>query len=195
MIRFERDVLEPGRAHRHRAFDEQGPLSFRAFLDALVDDADLRAALDELVAGEPFEALRWETPVVDQARLDRPFECVTVRDRSLAVPADPSAFREHFDAAREPVRTFPNLGGDAQLVVPCPRDERADYAHLSAFCRSAPDDQRDELWRAVGRAMRARVGARPVWLSTAGGGVPWLHVRLDDRPKYYAWAPYRSARR
>ncbi|MGI9175867.1 MAG: DUF6940 family protein [Rhodothermales bacterium] len=25
-----------------------------------------------------------------------------------------------------------------------------------------------------------------MWLSTAGGGVSWLHVRLDSRPKYYA---------
>jgi hypothetical protein len=39
--------------------------------------------------------------------------------------------------------------------------------------------------------MHQRVSAKPVWLSTAGGGVAWLHVRLDDRPKYYAHAPYR----
>ena len=26
---------------------------------------------------------------------------------------------------------------------------------------------------------------RPVWLSTEGSGVPWLHVRMDSRPKYY----------
>ncbi len=33
----------------------------------------------------------------------------------------------------------------------------------------------------------------PVWLSTAGAGVSWLHVRLDDRPKYYGHGPYRTA--
>ena len=41
-------------------------------------------------------------------------------------------------------------------------------------------------------AIAARVGAEPVWLSTAGAGVPWLHVRLDDRPKYYGFGPYRQ---
>lgn len=40
--------------------------------------------------------------------------------------------------------------------------------------------------------MHARLGAKPVWLSTAGAGVPWLHVRLDDHPKYYGYALYRS---
>ena len=35
-----------------------------------------------------------------------------------------------------------------------------------------------------------RLGGKPVWLSTAGLGVGWLHVRLDDRPKYYRHAPY-----
>ena len=32
----------------------------------------------------------------------------------------------------------------------------------------------------------------PVWVSTAGAGVSWLHVRLDDRPKYYGYQPYRN---
>jgi len=30
------------------------------------------------------------------------------------------------------------------------------------------------------------------WLSTSGLGIAWLHVRLDERPKYYTHAPYRS---
>jgi hypothetical protein len=34
---------------------------------------------------------------------------------------------------------------------------------------------------------------KPVWLSTAGAGVSWLHVRLDDRPKYYGYRPYQEA--
>lgn len=35
----------------------------------------------------------------------------------------------------------------------------------------------------------------PFWLSTAGMGVSWLHVRLDERPKYYRFQEYRSAAR
>ena len=43
------------------------------------------------------------------------------------------------------------------------------------------------------QAMVQRVGIKPVWLSTAGAGVSWLHVGLDDRPKYYGFGPYRQA--
>lgn len=51
--------------------------------------------------------------------------------------------------------------------------------------------QTTSLWRAVSDAIARRIGPRPVWLSTAGAAVAWLHVRLDDRPKYYAYSPYR----
>ena len=77
--------------------------------------------------------------------------------------------------------------------MPCPRGDLDAYGHLAAFVRGAPDSQRDGLWRSVASAMRRRVNAKPVWLSTAGDGVAWLHVRLDDRPKYYAFTPYRRA--
>jgi hypothetical protein len=60
-------------------------------------------------------------------------------------------------------------------------------AHLAAFVRSASADVIDDLWSSVGRAVARRRAAKPdpVWISTAGLGVYWLHVRLDDRPKYY----------
>jgi hypothetical protein len=58
--------------------------------------------------------------------------------------------------------------------------------------RQAPEQQKHALWKLVGAAMQHRLGIKPVWLSTAGAGVSWLHVRLDDRPKYYGYAPYRQ---
>ena len=75
--------------------------------------------------------------------------------------------------------------------MPCPVAEPAAYGHLTSFVRLALEPQRHALWRAIGGAMERRVGAAPVWLSTAEAGLAWLHVRLDDRPKYYAFGPYR----
>jgi hypothetical protein len=62
------------------------------------------------------------------------------------------------------------------------------------------------VWGAVGRAALARLGLgppphgglgsagedAPLWISTSGLGVYWLHVRLDARPKYYTYAPFRQ---
>lgn len=81
---------------------------------------------------------------------------------------------------------FANLGGDARLV-PCPVGPHEAYAHLARFVRGGLREQVDTLWRRVGEALIewwSTPGTTPVWLSTSGGGVPWLHVRLDRRPKY-----------
>jgi hypothetical protein len=42
------------------------------------------------------------------------------------------------------------------------------------------------------RKALGRHGPRPLWLSTAGGGVDWVHMRLDDQPKYYRHLPWRD---
>jgi len=55
--------------------------------------------------------------------------------------------------------------------------------------------KREALWRAVGAAAReAAKRDDPTWLSTAGTGVPWLHIRLDARPKYYHHLDYKKTR-
>jgi hypothetical protein len=62
----------------------------------------------------------------------------------------------------------------------------------SAAAREAPELQQQALWQSIGEAMSRRINAKSAWLSTAGAGVAWLHVRLDDRPKYYGYVPYRQ---
>ena len=138
----------------------------------------------------PFDAYCWECPPISEQTRSRPFECVFISSPSLARMApEPEAFADYFRPQCQ-TATFDNLGGDAVLVVPCPAGVEGDYRHLAAFVRDAPDSRQHALWQAVGEAMEARVRDRPVWLSTAGHGVGWLHVRLDSRPKYYQYVPY-----
>ncbi len=167
--------------------------TFADVLRAWQSDATFRSLFNALLAGAPFSAFRWETPPVTATTLTRPFEFVLLDAPGLAQRPDPDAFAEHFGAAPEAgVIAFPNLGGDAILIVPCPSAVPSAYGHLAAFVRKAPEPQKHALWQSVGAALARRVGARPVWLSTAGAGVAWLHVRLDDRPKYYGFGPYRQ---
>ena len=95
-------------------------------------------------------------------------------------------------SSSDDVVTFPNLGGDAIMVVPCPRAADSVYGHLASFVRNAAESQVHSLWQSVGEAMRKRLSEKAVWLSTAGLGVSWLHVRLDSRPKYYGYAPFKQ---
>ncbi len=144
------------------------------------------------LAEVPFDAYVWECPPVTSASLSRAFECVFVSSLSLArMPPDKEAFAEHFRPGCYAV-TFGNLGGDAVLVAPCAVADACDFSHLGKFVRTAPPVKQDALWQAVGEAMLARVGDDPTWLSTAGHGVAWLHVRLDSQPKYYRYLPYVS---
>jgi hypothetical protein len=137
------------------------------------------------------------------------FEMILV-DAGDALPrvGDPTAFMEHMqhkEATKDSgprrviiVCAFPSLGRDCTLVVPCELGgggARSFYGHLGAFVRGAPKHHQQELWAKVGLALRQRLRARPsqpVWVSTAGNGIPWLHVRLDDPPKYIKNGPYRS---
>lgn len=143
------------------------------------------------LANSQFTCFRWETPALRRQDLDEPFEFVLIDSPDLPENPDPTPFAEHFRrAADRPVIRFDNLGGDAELVVPCPIAEDCAYVHVARFVREAPADQQRALWHEVGLAMERRLDERPVWLSTAGSGVAWLHVRLDDSPKYYVHSPY-----
>jgi hypothetical protein len=155
-------------------------------------EACFRDLFNSLLAEAPFETFRWETPPVTSATVGRPFEFVLIDSPGLAHRPDPGAFAEHFGGDATEVVVFANLGGDATLVVPCPAGSSQAYGHIAAFARLASRGQRDALWQSVGAAMSRRLSIKPVWLSTAGAGVPWLHVRLDDRPKYYCFSPYRQ---
>ncbi|MGC3972659.1 MAG: hypothetical protein QM775_36540 [Pirellulales bacterium] len=169
------------------------PATYAEVIESWRFDATFRLWFVELLKQAPYEAYRWETPGVTSAALGRPFEFVQLDSPGLAARPDRKAFAEHYAGAVDGIVTFANLSGDATLVVPAPPTAAASYGHLAAFLRNAQPSQSDALWQHVGEAMARRISEKPVWLSTAGAGVSWLHVRLDDRPKYYGHAAYRSS--
>jgi hypothetical protein len=171
------------------------PASVRSALDMLRSNELFRSELIAVLAESPFAAYFWETPPVTKSSFDQPFEFVLSDAHALAKAApDTGAFQEHFerDDDHDGVVVFENLGRDATLVVPCPlvRDEA--YVHLAAFLRGAPAAQSHALFRCVADEVLRRVSDQPLWVSTAGMGIYWLHVRLDSRPKYYRHVPYKS---
>ena len=172
-------------------------LSYAEVLDLWVANEAFRNYFLQILANTPYTALRWETPPVTRSSLHQPFEFVILDSPDLDRAPDREAFADLF-TTMEPgtVGEFPNLGGDALMIVPSPVDEDSSYSHLGAFLRSAPYAQLHSFWQMVGSAVISSVDTQPfsqqVWLNTAGGGVAWLHVRLDQRPKYYSYSPYRK---
>jgi hypothetical protein len=168
------------------------PLSFSETIDLWCANQEFRTWFTALLSASPFDAFFWETPPITNATLHSPFEFVTVEGPSLSrLAPDPSPFAANFETQEsKDMLTFPNLGGDAILVVPAPIADHSCYTHLARFLRNAPRAQTDALWASVGHAAKSLISSRPTWLSTAGLGVSWLHLRLDTRPKYYRFEPY-----
>ncbi len=142
----------------------------------------------------PLTAYCWETPPLTRASMNNPFMCVFVDSPGLLrSKADAAPFAAHFQAHSENAAViFESLGKDAMLVAPCPIDTQTSYAHLAAFIRSASDTQSNQFWKIVEDGLGRRIGSAPIWLSTAGLGVSWLHIRMDSKPKYYRHRPYAS---
>ncbi len=190
------DSLEPEKISRYRLTAQSGSLTFGSILALWRSDAAFQDYFSNLLAESAFAGFRWETPPWSTESLDRPFEFVLVNAAGLATrESDRGVFSAHYGGAEEDagVVSFANLGGDATLVVPSPRCSDAAYGHLATFVRRAPQAQVRALWRVLSRGIEAKLSPRPLWVSTAGGGVVWLHVRLDSRPKYYAYKAYKSA--
>lgn len=171
------------------------PLTFAEVVDRWQFDVAFCQEYTALLAASPFAAFRWETPALTPCSLLAAFEFVVIDAPTFARRrSDRRTFAAHFDATRNAgIVAFANLSGDAQMVVPSPLTPADDYGHLAAFLRTATPAQSSAFWQTTGGLMAQHTGEPPVWLNTAGGGVAWLHVRLDSRPKYYQYAPYRTA--
>jgi hypothetical protein len=107
------------------------------------------------------------------------------------VQASKKAFSKYFNEHKHGIVCFENLGKDALLIVPSPIVENLDFPHLSTFVRNATNSQLHAFWQIIGEQIEERLSDKKNWVSTSGLGIFWLHIRLDDRPKYYQYRPYK----
>ena len=202
MWNIDRTDLSPS-VHRYRFLHpDSTSVSFRQAVDLWADathGAMFRLFTSLTLASSTFQAFRWETPCVNQATEDRDFEFVLIDAPSLQRKENSAPFSEPFQQQQahdssQAHTSFPNIGRNAVLVAPLPAGTAGvNHCHLGSYLRTADQSDCDALWLAVGKAMQDRIDERNVWLNTAGGGVAWLHIRLDNRPKYYQHAEYKNA--
>ncbi len=187
------NTTDSGRVRHVRILFGENPVSYAGIIQRWRSDRVFRAFFVSVLAEVPYRAYLWETPSITRLTSTRDYEFVLEDCPALDRPnPDPKTFSPLFEAAdtEAEVVVFPNLGGDADLVAPIPHAPLSAYPHLAAFARTAPVKQQHAFWRAVGSTVADRLADRPLWLSTNGLGVAWLHVRLDSRPKYYSFEPY-----
>jgi len=194
MFSYKLDILNRGRIHKYCVIKNAKSMSYADALDLWQYNESFRSFFISLLADAPFSAYRWETPPVILKTMKREFEFVLLDSPSLVRPPDTNAFASYFITAESDtgIVVFENLGKDAMLVAPCPQGDDSAYAHIAAFVRNGPQSQNHALWQIISQTMQQRITNQPIWLNTEGSGVSWLHVRLDRRPKYYGFSPYKE---
>ncbi|PWQ96791.1 DUF6940 family protein [Leucothrix arctica] len=187
---------EAGRVAKYRVIRNGSPLTYANVLDLWSTDFTFREYFTSLLAASPFTAYRWETPALNIGTVDNEFEFVLINSPSLCNrKTDAATYKKYFTNKEKNggIVTFANLGGDATLIVPSPRTDANAYGHLAAFLRQAPAEQHDAFWKVLGGTVKFMLDKNSIWVSTAGGGVAWLHARVDNQPKYYAYSPFKTA--
>lgn len=176
-------------------FEDDKQLSYDNVIRYWLDSSEFRNFYFSILEDAVFDAFFWENPPVTKSTVQQPYEFVLVDSPQFARGnADLAPFREKFESLPpgKEVIAFENLGGDAELIVPCPVADPNVYAHLASFIREAPERQKHDLFTMLAGSLRNRINDRPTWVSTSGLGVYWLHIRLDSRPKYYSYQAYRQ---
>lgn len=136
----------------------------------------------------------WESHKIVASTLGAMYECVVIRDNALNKPADPTPFDEHFRNASDDVVAFDNKSVPVTRLVsvkPQHGTPNAAFAYIGTFVHDAPSHLIPALWQRVSQeAHNVLNNHAKVFISTHGGSVPWLHVRVGHEPKYYQYTPY-----
>jgi hypothetical protein len=186
--------------------------------DRMIQNGSTNGAISNLIAileeDVTYEAYYFETPPVNSITyLTQSFEFVIVNAPELRLGPGHSSqyhvFQQECNQANEQNEyscTFPNLSGDATLVVPKKNQNDgndSDFPHLAQFIRTASMHQMNPVFRMIATTYSQQIIATNnrmvendddsnyIWLSTSGLGVAWLHFRLDTYPKYYSYSPYK----
>jgi len=197
MWTFQQKILKSDRIYQFSLLQNHKPITYSQVISLWQHDKAFRNFWLEFLANIQMEAYFWETPPITKSSCDRLFECVIIDSPQLAhAKPDFNSFKQHFQTATQAVVTFENLRGDALLVAPCPTTNTSGYPHLASFIINSSQSQKHLLWQTVGYKFQQYLDnlvndEQPVWLSTSGLGVYWLHIRLDSIPKYYRFRPYK----
>lgn len=186
---------------RFSAFKNSKPLSVKGWIEQVLLDEDKIETFVNYIneQSQDFKAYFFETKGVSNKTCNKDFEFVLVNSERLhqfgKYGADLDAFEEHFDPEENRTCTFfPNLSGSSTLIIPEPIQDDTDvYTHLANFLRLAPTIEICDFWQLVGKQYKLAIQKeKTVWLSTSGLGISYLHMRIDHRPKYYTYDPFRN---
>lgn len=103
--------------------------------------------------------------------------------RKLAINVNEKPFAEHIKMAKTQdlkYTQFYNRSGDTLLVIPIVKTS----PNITHFAKNTNKDEWLGLWKVVKQHLNKDKNKK-LFISTHGHGVDYLHVRLEEHPKYY----------
>ncbi len=139
----------------------------------------------------------WEHPKLTQDNCNSDYEVTIIpTDAFENRVSNFNPFKDKFQVT-DSVVVFPNLRKDSLLIVPN-KDQggNQNFITLRRFLHAASNVIIFKFWKTVGETMIEQItkNTKYCYLSTHGLGVLWLHIRIDQKPKYYQTKRYRIYR-
>lgn len=142
----------------------------------------------------PFTTFYFECRPISGLYSNLNFEFVIIKTK-LSPIADHKLFKQHLEKSKNRVISFYNLSHDSILIAP-----NVSKKHYHSNSSIAPFIRQNEfievilaIFNKIAREILKIMHNHPnqiVWLNTHGHGVPWLHFRIDTKPKYITYKPY-----
>ncbi|MFT6130708.1 MAG: hypothetical protein ACJATN_002439 [Neolewinella sp.] len=187
-------ILSP-QSHLWQILEDDHLLTFSQVIEGWRDNAAFREFYWATLLKHGGNGCFWEHPCLNRETVDQIYECViTQTDAFSKRTANFRPFARAVSPGKR-ISIFPNLSGEALLVVPNqPEDISFNGRDLISFLQTAPTDLIHDLWKSIGQETAKAIAADAPfqYLSTHGLGVLWLHIRLEEQPKYYHHRPYRQ---
>lgn len=131
------------------------------------------------------DQFEWNTSVLKNSGQVEYKESFKTNDK-LPKNQNTTEFKEYIKkSTNNYVTTFQNLSKDAILVIPMPVNDK-NYATLKDFIDNAPEIQQQEFWKEIAKVAKQFIDKKiNIWISVSGLSVPYTHVRISIKPKYY----------
>ncbi len=127
----------------------------------------------------------WETKCLKS--FNDEFEEEFIENKSLTtLSQNYSSFIEYISKSKNKYATsFFNPSKTTLLIIPMPRDNKK-FTTIKDFIDNASLNHQQEFWKYVAKVIiKFKKDNKEIYISTHGLGVPYLHIRLDLKPKYY----------
>lgn len=174
-------------------------LTYENFYQNIRTSDELINEIISILKLNPFKAYYLEfNPVSCDLLSETIFEFVVTKTTGFVNKTDITTFGElNLNTKSNDIYIFNNLSKTSILISPCYNHKYNInvYNNICTFMRSSNLEQqilllKNSFFQYLTQLQKNK--NKLLWLSTHGKGVGWLHIRIDNSPKYQSYLPYKK---